>query len=59
MDTMFMNSENSKPSEPYRLLLDLADKMGLRRSDKNVASSNFSIYYTWKNMKNSFDNNKY
>ena len=51
MDTMFMNSKNSKISDPHRLLLNLSDKIDLKRSDKYVALSNRSIYYTWKNMK--------
>ena len=46
MDTIFMNSENSKTSDPHRLLLNLTDKTNLRRSDKYVALSNLSIYYT-------------
>ena len=54
MDTIFMNSENSKTSEPHRLLLNLSDKINLQGSDKNVASSNLSIYYTWKNIKESY-----
>ena len=53
-----MNSENSKTSDPYRLLLILSDKIKLKRSDKYVAISNLSIYYTWKNMKKSYKNNK-
>ena len=46
-----MNSENSKASDPHKLLLDLTDKITLRRSDKYVALSNLSIYCTWKNIK--------
>ena len=53
MDTIFMNSKNSKTSEPHRLLLNLADKIDLKRSDKYVALSNLSMYYTWKNIKKS------
>ena len=41
-----MNSENSKTSNPPRLLLNLSDKINLKRSDKNVALSNLSIYFT-------------
>ena len=59
MDTIFMNSENSKTSDPHRLLLNLTDKINLKRSDKYVALSNLSIYYTWKNIKNSYENNKF
>ena len=58
MDTIFMNSENSRTSENHVLVLKLADKLDPRRGQKNVALSNFSIYYTWKNMKSSYKNNK-
>ena len=43
MDTIFMNSENSKTSDPHRILLNLTDKINLQRSDKYVAISNLSI----------------
>ena len=55
MDTIFMNSENSKTSE-HVLMIKLTDKIDLRRGEKNVALSNFSIYYTWKNMKSLYNN---
>ena len=51
MDTISMNSEKTKTSDPHRLLLNLADKINLKRSDKYVALSNLSIYYTRKNIK--------
>ena len=51
MNTIFMNSGNIKTSEPHRLLLNLTDKIDLRRKDKYFALSNLSIYYTWKNIK--------
>ena len=59
MDTIFMNSENSKTSEHNVLVLKLTDKLDLRRGQKIVALSNLSIYYTWKNVKNSYNNNKF
>ena len=40
-----MNSKKSKTSNPYRLLINLSDKINLKRSDKYVALSNLSIYY--------------
>ena len=46
-----MNSDNSKTTDPHRLLLNLTDKLNLKRSDKFVALSHLSIYYTWKNTK--------
>ena len=54
MDTIFMNSENSKTSEPHILKLKLTDKLDLRV----IALSNLSIYYTWDNIKSSYNNNK-
>ena len=51
MDTIFMNSENSRTSEYHVLVLQLDDKLDLRRGQTNVALSNLSIYYTWKNIK--------
>ena len=51
MNTIFMNSENSKTSDSHRLLLNLKDKIDLRREDKYIALSSLSIYYTWKNIK--------
>ena len=59
MDTIFMNSENSKTSKPHVLILKLTDKLDLRRGEKIIALSNLSIYYTWKNIKNSYNNNKF
>ena len=46
MYTIFMNFENNKTFDPHRLLLNLLDKINLKRSDKYVALSNLTIYYT-------------
>ena len=46
-----MNYENSKTSDPHRLLHNLSDKINLKRSDKYVTLSSLSMYYTWKNIK--------
>ena len=53
-----MNSGNSKTSDPHRLLLNLSDKISFKRKDKYVGLSTSSIYYTWKNIKISYKNNK-
>ena len=58
MDTIFMNSENSKTPKPYVLVLKLTNKLDLRIGKKIIALSNLSIYYTWKNIKSSYNNNK-
>ena len=54
-----MNSENSKTFDHHRLLLNLADKINLKKNDKYIAFSNLSIYYTWINIKKSYKNNKF
>ena len=59
MDAIFMNSKNSKASDPHRLLLNLTDKINVKRSHKYVALSNLSKYYTRKNVKTSYKNNKF
>ena len=59
MDTIFINSENSKTSENNVLVLKLTDKLDLRRGKKTAALSNLSIYYTRKNVKSSYNNNKF
>ena len=56
MDTIFINSENSKTSDSHRLLLNLTDKVNQKRSGKYVALSNLSIYYIQKNIKKSYKN---
>ena len=58
MDTIFMNYENSKTSDPHRLLFNFTDRINLKRSDKYVALCNLTIYYTWENIKKSYINNK-
>ena len=54
-----MNTENSKTSKPQVLTLKLTDKLDLRFVEKVIALSNLSIYYTWKNIKSSYNNNKF
>ena len=59
MDTIFMNSDNSRNSESHVLVVKLTDKLDLRRGQKSIALSNLSIYYTWKNIKSSYNNSKF
>ena len=54
-----MNTENSKINEPHRFRLSLADKLNLKNPNKNIALGNLSIYYTWKNIKSAYNNNKF
>ena len=59
MDTIFMNSENSETYIRHVLILKLTDKLDLRRGEKSIALSNLFMYYTWKNIKSSYNNNKF
>ena len=59
METIFMNTKNSKTNEPHRSKLDLTDKLNLKDPEKNMALANLSIYYTWKNVKSEYNNNKF
>ena len=59
MEIFFMNSKNSKTSESYKFKYDLIDKLDLRNPNKNMALANLSIYYPWKNVKSTYNNNKF
>ena len=54
-----MTSENSKTSKPSVLTLKLTNKLDLRLGEKVIALSNLTIYYIWKNIKSSCNNNKF
>ena len=59
MNTIFINSENSKTSKAHVLILKLTNELDLRRGEKSITLSNLSIYYTWKNVKSSYNNSKF
>ena len=59
MNTIFMNSETSKTSKSNVLALKLTNKLDLRIGEKAMALSNLRIYYTWRNIKNSYNNKKF
>ena len=54
-----MNTENSKTSKQHRFKLDLTDKLNIKNANKNMALANISIYYTWKNIRSTYNNNKF
>ena len=58
MDYTFLNSENSKTPKAHVLILKHTNKLDLRIDEKIIALSILSIYYTWKNINNSYNNNK-
>ena len=59
MKTIFMNTENSRTCGPHRFKLDLTDKLNLKDPKKNIALTDLSIYYTWKNIKLEYNINKF
>ena len=59
METIFINTENSKTNESHRFKLDLTDKLNLKNPNKNMTLANLSIYYTRENIKSEYNNNKF
>ena len=58
METIFLNTENSKSNEPHKFVLNLWQILGLRSSDKHINHQNLSIYYTWNNIRKQYKNKK-
>ena len=54
-----MNTENSKTNETNKFIYEITDKLNLKNPNKNIALVRLSIYYTWKNIKSAYDNNKF
>ena len=59
METIFINTENSKTNETQRFRLTLADKLNFKDRNKNMALADLSIYYTSKNIKSTYRNNTF
>ena len=53
-----MNTENNKTNEPHKFVLNWSQRLNLRSSNKHVSLQNLSIYYTWKNKRKQYKNNK-
>ena len=51
METIFMDTENSKTNEPHKFVYNVSQRLDLRSLDSNVAAQSLSIYYTWKNVR--------
>ena len=58
MQTILMNTKNSKKTDSDKFVLNLSQRLDLRSSDKLVAIQNLSLYYIWKNIKEQYNNNK-
>ena len=59
METIFVNTANSKTKHSNRFVYNFTDKLNLKNPNKNIALANLSIYYTWKNVKSDYNNNKF
>ena len=59
METILMNTANSKTSESNKFAYNFTDKLNLKNPNKNIALVNLSMYYTWKNVKSGYNNNKF
>ena len=59
MEAIFMKTSNSKTSEPNEFIYHVTNKLNLKNPNKNMAPANLSIYYTWKNIKSVYNNNKF
>ena len=58
METIFMNTENSKTNEPHKFVLNLSEILDLNSSNKYLALQKLSIYYTWRKIRKQYKNNK-
>ena len=58
MKTTFMNTETNKTNGPHKFVLNLSQSLDLRNSNKDVALQNLSIFYTWKNIRKQYKNDK-
>ena len=54
-----MNTENSKTNKSNHFCYEFTDKLNLKNPNKNIALANLSIYYTWKNIKSAYNNNRF
>ena len=60
METIFINTENSKTNKSNKFIYQFTDKLNLKNpNNKNIGLVNLSIYYTWKNIKSAYNNNKF
>ena len=59
METISINTLNSKTNESNKFMNQFTDKLNLKNPNKNMALTNLSIYYTSKNIKSEYSNNKF
>ena len=60
METIFINTENTKKNDSNKFIYQFTDKLNLKNpNNKNIGLVNLSIYYTWKNIKSAYNSNKF
>ena len=59
METIFINTLNSKTNELNKFVYQFTDKLNLKNPNTNMALANLSIYCTWKNIKSEYNNNEF
>ena len=59
MERIFINTENSKTTEPHKFKLTLADILNLKDPNENMVLANLGIYHTWEKIKSEQNNNKF
>ena len=60
METIFMNTENSKTNESNKFIYQFTDKLNIKNpNNKNIGLVNLSTYYTYENIKPPYNNNKF
>ena len=59
METIFINTLNSKTNESNKFIYQFTDKLNLKNPNKNIILVHLSIYYTWKSIKSEYNNNKF
>ena len=59
METIFINTLNSKTNESGRFICQFNDKLNLKNPNKNMALATLSIYYTWKSIKSEYNNDNF
>ena len=60
METIFMNTENTKTNESNKFIYQFTNKRNLKTpKNKNIGLVNLSIYYTWENIRSEYNSNKF
>ena len=54
-----MNTAKRKINHSNKSVYNFMDKLNLKNPNENIALANLSIYYTWKNVKSEYNNNKF